>query len=101
MDTAEQDPYVRLISTTRWVQETKMSPAPKAKRHSGRRPSRWSWLSPRNPREPLNIRIRFRAGSECYWEVSARGQVGYFAGHTSIHDAFVEIMQGSGHYPRC
>lgn len=61
--------------------------------HSGSAPKapRWFRLPPRNPREPLTIKVKFRGGSECWYEVHARGSIGRFPGYIAIHDIMSEI----------
>lgn len=61
--------------------------------HSDSQPKagRWFRLPPRNPREPLTIKVKFRGGPECWYEIHARGSIGRFHGATAIHDIMDEI----------
>lgn len=54
---------------------------------------RWFGRAQRNPREPLTIKVKYRGGEECWYEVHARGAIGRFPGHTALHDAMREINQ--------
>lgn len=51
----------------------------------------WFLGHPRNMREPITIRIRYRGGAEAWWEIEARGQTLRRPGHVAIHDLFREI----------
>lgn len=57
---------------------------------------RFFHLPPRNAREPLTIKVKFRGGAECWYEVHARGSVARYHGATAIHDVMREINQGGG-----
>ncbi len=61
--------------------------------HSGSSPkARRFWaLPPRNPREPLTIKVKYRGGPECWYEVHARGQVARYPGWVQLHDVMAEI----------
>lgn len=48
-------------------------------------------LSARNPREPLTIKVSYRGGAECWWEIHARGAVIRRPGHLALHDVLMEI----------
>lgn len=61
--------------------------APDAKRR------RWHGALPRNPREPLTIKISYRGGPECWYEIHARGAVGRFPGVICLHDVMRQINQ--------
>lgn len=61
--------------------------APGAKRR------RWHGSLPRNPREPLTIKVSYRGGGECWYEIHARGSMGRFPGITALHDVMRVINQ--------
>lgn len=61
--------------------------APGAKRR------RWYGALPRNPREPLTIKISYRGGPEAWYEIHARGSIGRFPGVTCLHDVMRTINQ--------
>lgn len=42
-------------------------------------------------RELLTIRISYRGGSECWYEVKARGSSKRFPGHMALHDIMRQI----------
>lgn len=52
---------------------------------------RWFHRAPREPRDPLTIKVKYRGGDECWYEVHARGEVGRFPGHVALHDMMREI----------
>lgn len=52
---------------------------------------RWFGRAQRDPREPLTIKVKYRGGEECWYEIHARGAVGRFPGHVALHDAMSEI----------
>jgi hypothetical protein len=56
-------------------------------RPSGRRRAR-------EPRDPLGVVVRYRGGSECWWQIEARGRTYRFPGWVSIHDALARINAG-------
>lgn len=51
-------------------------------------------LSPRNPREPLTIQVKYRGGPECWWEISARGATIRRPGSLALHDVLRELSGG-------
>lgn len=53
--------------------------------------SRWYSRPFREPREPLTLKVKFRGGAECWYEIHARGEIGRFPGHASLHDVMSEI----------
>lgn len=53
----------------------------------------------RNRRDPLTITIVSRGGSECWWEVRARGCVARVPGHVCVEDLFAMIYDGNGRSP--
>lgn len=48
-------------------------------------------LPPRNPRDPLTIKVKYRGGSEAYYEIHARGRVFRRPGTVALHDIMQEI----------
>lgn len=60
---------------------------------SGAKRRRWHGALPRNPREPLTIKISYRGGPECWYEIHARGGMGRFPGVTALHDVMRQINQ--------
>jgi hypothetical protein len=55
---------------------------------------RWWLLSRRDPRKPITITIKYRGGSQAWYEVRARGSLGRFHGATALHDVMSEINAG-------
>jgi hypothetical protein len=53
-------------------------------------------LPRRDPRQPLNVTVKFRGGAECWWEVRARGTVWRFPGHVSLQDALAQVNRLDG-----
>ena len=56
---------------------------------------RFRFLPSRNPREPLTIKVKFRGGPECWYEVHARGSIARYPGTRSIHEIMDEINCGA------
>lgn len=61
--------------------------------HSGSQPKAGYWrrFPRRNPREPLKITVSFRGGSECWYEIHARGSIGRYPGTVCIHEIMSDI----------
>lgn len=68
-----------------------------AERPYGQSPSeaRASLVRTRNMRVPLWIEVKYRGGSEAWWEIRFRGQVRRYPGHLSLHELGV-IVNGGG-----
>lgn len=71
-------------------------PAGRAKRPAGA--SRWSQVKRRDPKTPLDVKIRYRGGAESWWLIEARGCKAAFPGHMCIEDVMAEINEGERHY---
>lgn len=53
---------------------------------------RWFFRLPRwNPRTPLTLRVTYRGGAECWYEIHARGGTLRVPGVTALHDAMVTL----------
>lgn len=53
--------------------------------------SRWYGLSRRDAHLRITVTLSYRAGSEAWWLVEARGRQGVFPGHRALHDVMSEI----------
>lgn len=53
-------------------------------------------MSTRNRRDPLTATIRYRGGSECWYELQCRGKVYRFSGSETVHDVMELINSGRG-----
>lgn len=92
MDTSRRD-EIRYPST-RWVPAPrKIQQRPKGQTTRQPKAARWWRFGPWNPREPLTIKVSYRGGAECWYEIHARGSIGRFPGHTALHDVMREIHQ--------
>jgi hypothetical protein len=50
------------------------------------------WRFPRrNPREPIQWRIKLRGGPEGWVEIHARGSIGRYPGTTCIYDILMDV----------
>lgn len=80
--------------STHWEwRRVKIASPPEARKGRAPKAGRW-WFLPRWPdRKPLPMTVKFRGGSECWYEVHARGQTGRFPGTASIHDVMREVMR--------
>lgn len=80
------------FSSTTWVwKRVKISRAPEARVTVAQRASFWRRYRPRNPRDPINVTLKLRGGSECWVEVRGRGSVGRYPGTTAIYDILLDI----------
>lgn len=80
--------------STRWVwKQVKMSRPPEANSDSAPKARRWYTLPALDWRRPFTIRVKYRGGAECWFEIHARGQIGRFPGHVSLYDAMREVAQ--------
>lgn len=82
---------VCFTSTTWTWKQVRVGPTAGGQRTRGPKVRRWFGRSKRNPREPLTIKVKFRGGAECWYEVHARGEVGRFPGYVALHDVMSEI----------
>ena len=71
-----------------------MSRAPQASSSSRPKGDYSHRLVPRNPREPLTITVTYRGGSECWWEIRARGTVVRRPGSEALHDVLAHLSGG-------
>lgn len=78
-------------STTWGWKRVKISRAPQANGSANAVSTFWRRLSPRNPRQPLNITVSLRGGPECWVEVHARGSMGRYHGATALYDVLADI----------
>lgn len=82
-----------LFPSTQWKwKRVKITGAPEATQTARRRRS-FSALSRWDPRTPLPMKVKYRGGPECWYEIHARGAMVRVPGHISIHDA-MEILYG-------
>nr|CRY96850.1 hypothetical protein [uncultured prokaryote] len=66
-----------------------MSGAPEASTNSRPKGDYSHRLAERDPREPLTITVTYRGGSECWWELRARGVTIRRPGSLSLHDVLM------------
>jgi hypothetical protein len=78
-------------STTWEWRKIKIARPPEATRAVSTKSRRFFGLPPRNPREILTIRIKFRGGAEAWYEVHARGSIARYPGHLALHDVMRDI----------
>lgn len=78
--------------STRWgYKRVKIASPPEATTRLPKAAHRW-WKRPVwNGREKLTLTITYRGGTECWYEVHARGCMGRFPGYVSLHDMMREI----------
>lgn len=93
----EHDEAYNRTPSTRWRPAMiKMPRAPQASRTvtEGRH---WFFRLPRrDARTPLTIRIHYRGGSECWYEIKARGGTLRVPGVRALHDVMSIINDGGG-----
>lgn len=51
-------------------------------------------LSRRDPRDPLQVTVKYRGGPECWYEIKARGATVRVPGHVALHDLMLTINTG-------
>lgn len=90
----------RLSSTTYDTELVKVPRRPKGQQGSTPKASRWGSRSALPPREKITIRVYYRGGAECWYEIEARGTKGRFVGLTALHDVVQEIAQGVNWYTK-
>lgn len=78
------------LGSTTW--EWKRVKVPMRPKGHVKQPPKASARSPRDARDPLTITVTYRAGAECWWQVSARGTVYRFPGATALHDVMRHIL---------
>lgn len=83
-------------STTWQWKLVRMGRPPEASSTARAKRARRYALPRRNPREPLTVIVRFRGGAECWWELTARGQVWRAPGYVSLHDVMSRINSMGG-----
>lgn len=88
-----EDPNTSMPSTTWEFKRVRVRRPPNGQKGSPPKAVRWFRLPHRNPREPLTIKVKYRGGEECWYEVHARGEVGRFPGYVALHDVMREINQ--------
>lgn len=79
-----------------WIPQRAKLPGSRrgAKQNGSKRPL-FRTLRPRNPRETLTIRVKYRAGAEAWWLIEARGTSQAFPGHLCLHDV-LSAVNGQG-----
>lgn len=94
MPSHSEDHEQPFASTTWRFERVKITPPPQRPASTPAAGRRWWLLSRRNPRDPLTITVKYRGGSQAWYEIHARGSVGRFHGATALHDVIAEINAG-------
>jgi hypothetical protein len=79
-------------TTWAWIR-VKVSPAPQAPGGQRRKAPSKRLRAPWNPRDPLTVLVRYRGGSECWYELRARGRTYRAPGHLAINDIMDRIYE--------
>lgn len=85
--------YGRSPSTTWEWKKVKIRRPAGGQQARGPKGRRWYGRSRWDPREPLTLKVSYRGGEECWYEVHSRGSMGRFHGATALHDVMREIHQ--------
>ena len=85
------DPNTSSPSTTWGWRRVKIGRPPEAEKPSGAQRRTTHGLLRRDPRKPLTVTVVYRGGSECWWELRARGVVLRRPGHNCLHDVLAEF----------
>jgi hypothetical protein len=83
-------------STTFAWRKVKISRPARAQALSAKPSSRWHRFSRRDMRQPIQLTVHLRGGPECWVEISGRGSMGRYPGHTSIYDVLRDVNNVDG-----
>lgn len=78
----------RMVRVRRQAESTGLEETPPSVGSTPRK-SGWRGLPPvdlKRAREPLTLRITYRGGPECWYQIESRGRVGRLPGHVALHD---------------
>lgn len=78
-------------STTWTARPDKLRPDPAGRATRPAKQGRFYGLGKRDRTVPLDVKIRFRGGSEAWYLVEARGRAVAFPGHLCLHDVMREV----------
>ncbi len=92
--TANGEENVRSLSTTWEWRRVKIASPPPRPSASPKAATKWWHLTRWNGRKSLTIRIVYRGGPQCWYEVESRGSRGRFPGVTALHDVMSEVYGG-------
>lgn len=93
-----KEPEQSFPSTTWEWRKAKIKAPHGRNAQSARRAVRWTQMPMRMRRDPLTIKVTWRGGPECWYQVNARGSWGRFPGHLSFHDVMATIY-GEHQFP--
>lgn len=85
-------PNTRTPSTTSTWRYGKIRRAPEAKDGRERSEALRGSLLPWPRRRPLTIKVTYRGGPECWWQLEARGRTWRRPGSLYLHDVLAEVM---------
>lgn len=51
-------------------------------------------------REPLTLTVRYRGGSEGWWQIEARGRIWRRPGVLCLHDVLSDVYSGTNASPK-
>lgn len=97
--TATETTYECSPSTTEVYKWGRILTAPQAPTKQPRRALRRPRLALWDRRHPLTITVKYRGGSEGWYEIRARGQVFRSVGCLALHDVMTSICEGDGRTP--
>lgn len=80
-----------LGSTTFEWRRVKIQRAAQPQQNSVPKALRWWHLPKRERTQWLTLRVKYRGGPECWYEIDARGSKGRVVGVTALHDLLEEI----------
>lgn len=92
---ADDDENERTPSTTWAWRRVKIAPAPQAESDAERSESALGSLLPWPRRRPLTLTLRYRGGSEAWYEIRVRGRTIRRPGHVALHDLWREITRNT------
>lgn len=80
--------------STRWrYTRVRIKRAPEATEHSRPKGVRWRRFGKRDPRQPIQVTLKWRGGPEAWIEVTGRGETNRYPGFVSIAEIVLDINQ--------
>lgn len=95
----DEEANVRPISTTSAWRWAKIRRPPEAEESSPSEASPTRSLLAWPRKRPMSLRVRYRGGPECWWEVTARGRTIRRPGSVCLHDVLAELYAWPGGIP--
>lgn len=89
----DTDPNTCPPSTTWEWKTVRIRKRPQGRKQQRAKRTSFSELGPYPPREALMVKVRYRGGPECWWEITARGKTVRRPGVLALHDVLRDIYR--------